>query len=221
MWIYKRDDTAGRFVLSGWAMDTLWVPLERGWNIIGAPINAVPNEEISTEPPGALISGVCFEWLAGAFSPGEYIEVDSLNPGRGHWVISRFPAELYAPYASRWSEKAGFDNEIFDIYGASPPPPPGFNGEIEMPTIPREFSVGIFPNPFNSACQITAFGEVEIFDISGRLVRKFKNGNSSDKGSGKVTYLWDACDSDMHPLPTGIYLVKPASGKAMKALLIR
>ena len=68
--------------------------------------------------------------------------------------------------------------------------------------------LSIKPNPFNASCRITAPGPVEIYDISGRLVKRL-GGSSS-----KVNEFWKGRDSDGREMPSGVYLavVKNVNG---------
>ncbi len=64
-------------------------------------------------------------------------------------------------------------------------------------TRPSDFTIEIAPNPFNSACKITAPGAIEILDIEGRLVRTLEH-------SG----IWDGTDDSGKSLPSGTYLAR-------------
>ncbi|RKZ30478.1 hypothetical protein DRQ36_05405 [bacterium] len=213
-------------ILSGWPIDTLWSPVYRGWNLIGAPIDTVPLAEISTEPPGALISGMLFDYNS---STGGYEYPTALEPGNGYWVLASDEAELWAPFASRSLSKSAGTNALFDIYGSCPPPPPSITGEEQTPEKPKKFDIEIYPNPFNSAVNITvgpsyaSHANIEIFDINGRTVADIPVGAGSKPargagGSRTLPYeiVWRPAES----LPSGIYLIKIGE-KSKKAILIR
>lgn len=100
----------------------------------------------------------------------------------------------------------------------------GFAADIsEKPKIPENISIDIRPNPFNSALQISVLGDLEkdakicIFDISGRLIKKFypnKNG----------IILWDGVSENGMNCASGIYFIRLISGKRVvtkKGMLIR
>ncbi len=81
---------------------------------------------------------------------------------------------------------------------------------------PKDYSVAVIPNPFNSSCLIEAPGNAstKIYDLNGRMVRVIKLEN----GTGK----WNTEDANGNELPSGIYLVKPdITGEIAKAILIR
>ena len=41
-------------------------------------------------------------------------------------------------------------------------------GETELP---RKSALAVYPNPFNAGCRIVSPSDIDIFDVSGRLVR--------------------------------------------------
>ena len=63
-----------------------------------------------------------------------------------------------------------------------------------------------YPNPFNSTAIISFTnlkgGEINIYDISGRLVRSFMC-----DGSGEGSVIWDATDNHSNPITSGAYFV--------------
>jgi len=71
---------------------------------------------------------------------------------------------------------------------------------------PNILKLDIRPNPFNASCTITADGDIEIFDISGRLVREFEETMAN-------SVFWDGKDEAGKELPSGIYLIRVSSGE--------
>jgi len=71
---------------------------------------------------------------------------------------------------------------------------------IDDNVLPEDFDVQISPNPFNSACVITApaNASIEIYDLQGRLIESY------ECGCAKTEMVWQP-KSD---LGSGIYLVK-------------
>ncbi|GEM_PF-2162917 len=78
---------------------------------------------------------------------------------------------------------------------------------------PEELWLTIAPNPFNSSCRISLVGsgafqspaqeaDIEIFDLSGRLVQRI----NLQKGSQNA--IWDGKDVSGRELSSGIYLVR-------------
>ncbi len=81
--------------------------------------------------------------------------------------------------------------------------------------LPKETGLSIFPNPFNAACKITAPGEVEIYDINGRLVKTLDPGTSD-------RVQWHGADERGQSLPAGVYLVRTdtANGYEIKKVTL-
>ncbi len=84
------------------------------------------------------------------------------------------------------------------------------------------------PNPFSGETSIRFSLEspqevsLELFDLRGRLVRSFGNGNPRERGEHQI--VWDGRDEQGRPLPSGVYFYKlKAGGKegSRKAILIR
>ncbi|HHS50653.1 MAG TPA: T9SS type A sorting domain-containing protein, partial [candidate division Zixibacteria bacterium] len=81
---------------------------------------------------------------------------------------------------------------------------------VSVREVPERLSLSISPNPFNAAVTIaieTGVARhaspacVEIFDISGRLVRSFR----AIKPRGDI--IWDGRDTSGAELPSGVYLI--------------
>ena len=85
--------------------------------------------------------------------------------------------------------------------------------------LPDVQTIDVYPNPFNATCAIEATGAVEIFDISGRMVRHLES-NSDGK---LARMLWDGRDAAGKKLPSGIYFVRLAgeSDGAKRIVLLR
>lgn len=92
-------------------------------------------------------------------------------------------------------------------------------GEI---TLPSEFSIFAYPNPFNSQVNLSVSGlenktaDIHIYDIGGRLVRSYPS------VSGEIR--WDGRDYTGSALSSGIYFVAARSSEdfsSTKVLLLR
>lgn len=92
-------------------------------------------------------------------------------------------------------------------------------GEI---TLPSEFSIFAYPNPFNSQVNLSVSGlenktaDIHIYDIGGRLVRSYPS------ISGEIR--WDGRDYTGSALSSGIYFVAARSSEdfsSTKVLLLR
>jgi hypothetical protein len=75
--------------------------------------------------------------------------------------------------------------------------------------VPEKIALKVYPNPFNSSCRIESNSRIEIFDLSGKLVRNF---------SGNSTYLWDGSDLRGKPLSSGLYFLKATSANDIKTI---
>jgi len=92
-----------------------------------------------------------------------------------------------------------------------------FDPDNDIDDNPRPTSYGLlksYPNPFNSTTKITfgdnQGGEIEIYDISGRLIKSLP---VDDKREGSVT--WDAKDGLGQPLASGIYIAKSKTSRGV------
>ncbi len=119
-----------------------------------------------------------------------------------------------------------------DVF-ASPHPPGGhlplaFGGDNQqsypalspvdvspLPSPTREMHLAVSPNPFShlATLSITSMpartGRIEIFDVSGRLVRHL---SVADPINGAATVVWDGRGASGAPMRDGIYLVRVTSG---------
>jgi hypothetical protein len=81
--------------------------------------------------------------------------------------------------------------------------------------------VSSYPNPFNSSTTITLnYSEggdvsIDIYDITGRLVRELNNIN---KEGGEIKAAWDATDNSGRRVSSGIYFVRVAGGNYSSAI---
>ena len=223
LWFWG-DGNLRPLVLSGWEIDTLTPPMSPGWNLIGAPADTTPVSLVGTEPPGALISGMIFEY--GSLSG--YDEAEELLTGEGYWALATESGEFWIPGdGSRHAAKLGAP----EAWNSSPPPPPTIGGKSPLP---REIGIAAYPNPFNSAVQICIscpagvgassarpgqVGGIEIYDISGRLVAdlaapsagtgadaKTPSGNPAE---GPTPVVWQPSEN----IGSGVYLVRATIGE--------
>jgi hypothetical protein len=85
------------------------------------------------------------------------------------------------------------------------------------PLVPSAFTLSAYPNPFNSATNISidgnieAVSEVAIYDITGRRIRSFEP-------ASRIT--WDGADSRGKPVSSGIYFVKATAADFETSLRI-
>ncbi len=84
---------------------------------------------------------------------------------------------------------------------------------------PDRISVWSYPNPFNSKTiiniktQMTQGGDIklEIFDIIGRLVKRFDIVESALKGGTSAQINWDASDASGKMVNSGIYFARAST----------
>lgn len=75
------------------------IPVEAGWNLIGAPYTAIRTNSIQSIPTG-IISGSFFEYKLG------YLIADSLKPTKGYWIKTTQPGSLILSSSSMIVEKS-------------------------------------------------------------------------------------------------------------------
>ncbi|MCK5833232.1 T9SS type A sorting domain-containing protein [bacterium] len=87
--------------------------------------------------------------------------------------------------------------------------------------LPKDITLQVFPNPFNSALHIELKGDIsseshiEIYDISGRLVAK---------KLAETSIIWDGISDDGFSCASGIYLVRyinPSMVSTSRAVLLK
>jgi hypothetical protein len=84
-WVKHPADTSA--ALAGIAVEADTIPVTAGWNLIGAISVPVDTGAATTAPAGIRRSG--FIGFDGLYAP-----VDSLRPGRAHWVKFAEPGTL-------------------------------------------------------------------------------------------------------------------------------
>jgi len=83
--------------------------------------------------------------------------------------------------------------------------------------IPVDYSLSAYPNPFNNATIISYSnlegGEIEIYDICGRLLRTLNMGGGKE---GEVT--WEATDTSGEKVSSGIYFARAVTSQGIAAI---
>jgi len=76
-----------------------------------------------------------------------------------------------------------------------------------------------YPNPFNSTTLLSYSnlegGDIEIYDITGRLVRILHSGGIKE---GSIT--WDATDNSGKDISSGVYFAKTMTPQGLRTLKI-
>jgi hypothetical protein len=93
---------------------------------------------------------------------------------------------------------------------------------IEAPdeTVPTDFSITAYPNPFNDALNISVYSDrataITVYDIMGRPVRTF------DISSGSNLVNWNATDNNDKSISAGIFFIgEKESGSFKKVLYLK
>jgi hypothetical protein len=102
----------------------------------------------------------------------------------------------------------------------------GIDEPMDVNVLPVEYSLDIYPNPFNSSVSIsfyTAKGGhigIAIYDVNGRLVKTLFKGGNLEKGRHRFT--WDATDAEGKAVSSGLYFAVASTpqGKVSKALTL-
>ena len=76
------------FPVDGYTFETDTIPVETGWNLVGSIYEPVPVQAVTTNPSGILTSEFYL------YDEG-YSRADSIKPGRGYWVQTDQPGEIY------------------------------------------------------------------------------------------------------------------------------
>lgn len=95
----------------------------------------------------------------------------------------------------------------------------------EKPPLGDDFTLSAYPNPFNGNIVIEIGGgdakiDIEIFDTSGKLVKKYYHSNSS----AIDRIIWDGTDQNGCDVSSGAYFIRASTGnlqKSIRAILLR
>ncbi len=129
--------------------------------------------------------------------------------------------KILAPYA------APLANERAILFTTKAPEPIFENVSEPNAKLPDKVDLKISPNPFNPILSISIVLpkseniSLEIFDVSGKLVRTLSRGKYF---AGSYRFFWDGSDDSGIFMPSGIYFVKFAGDNetiSRKALLLK
>ena len=131
-----------------------------------------------------------------------------LTDGRGY-TLERISAYRDSNDSTNWSPSR--------VLGGTPGAVNSCTGVFEEQTITDGRKLSIYPNPFNTGCEIRTYtgksATVEIYDFSGKLV--FSRRINTEKGN----IYWIPKD-----IPPGVYIIKVRTDKdfqSSKAIYIR
>ncbi len=156
-----------------------------------------------------------------------YAEIPNINTGYTDKIYFFFTAK---DSNNRFTAFPGTDRNVSFAYNP-------VSNSIEYPDRRDRADIGIipevfklhqnYPNPFNAQTVIefdvieTSFVRIQVFDILGREVRTFIQG---ELPHGEYTFRWDGSDESGSRLPSGIYfcnVTAPGYKKTIKMLLIK
>ncbi len=160
-------------------------------------------------------------------NPPEYVRVDIGS--RAVYDLNK--AEVVGPYG--WIDGVKYSGVIPGYHGFGADFTFECNDGVDSYSLPagelsvaektpRSFDISVFPNPFNSACRISAPGgvEIEILDINGRIVYNepvvAKHVSSADESNTSRAYsahtsvIWDPADN----VGSGVYFVRVTANNA-------
>jgi hypothetical protein len=181
--------TAEDLTTIGWPMDSLAIPIHRGWNMIGSISDTVPVAQISSQPPG-LATGPFFEYN------GSYSVAYNIVPGKAYWVkCTADTGILILDDRHPWKKRTG--TIVIVSTGELPPPPPTEGGIVKPPKdLPKAYSLDQnYPNPFNPATvfQYALPGDskvlLTIFNTLGQRVATLVDEVQS---AGYKSFTWNA-----------------------------
>jgi glucose/arabinose dehydrogenase len=133
--------------------------------------------------------------------------------GISDWAVGRDGALWYCKQATGLSPNSGEIDRI--ICTTTPPPPPP----------PAPLALGVHPSPavgtatFTLALDgITTSATLTLHDLSGRLVRRWRDDEFQRNPNTGLEVTWDGHDDDGHAARPGLYLVRLESGGQEKSV---
>ncbi|HUN65113.1 MAG TPA: S1/P1 nuclease [Bacteroidota bacterium] len=160
---WVRFSAVQAFSISGHAGRVDTIPVQSGWNLIGAGSVPVPVTSIFSPDSGFSVSAF-FGYAAG------YRQVDSLLPGSGYWVKASQPGRLILGAAGTSSAHRV---AVLSPQELPPLPPAG----PESRRLPASFAMfPAYPNPFNPTatvhCELPADSRlsVRVYNLLGQEV---------------------------------------------------
>jgi len=190
------------------------VDVTSGWNLIGTLTEPIPVNDILSDPPGMETSDF--------FGYDEsYMQVDTLEPGKGYWVKVDQDGKLILS----WSLNGILSQNRIKITERTemPPMPPADLANDNRKLIPGEFYLSQnYPNPFNP---ITVFryqlpiGTKVTLKVYNLLSQEIKTLVDDWQDAGYKTVEWDASN-----FASGVYFYRINAGsfiQTKKLILMR
>ncbi len=150
-------------------------------------------------------SGILWSTTTDPVPPGGYLS------GFQFKVDSQYPAEEFG--VVWWTDTMGGEGEFGAIDG--PVPLPAMATDADVDGLKQAFRIDTYPNPSRGSIRLRltqgepAAIRLEVFDVSGRLVRRIVEG-SYPAGSHEVS--WDRRRADGRRVAAGIYELRATIG---------
>ncbi len=218
------DNSRHYFEIQTTTMTSFWLALKNGWDIPRMPLAEAEYSDgtlhLTAQVDASFALGTVKVWV-------------SVDTG---WTFQDYSMHL-SPTGEFYADidlPDGFDlsNTIFfvEVNGGGfdftsnpyvPIPvkvrPAPSDDAVKEPRLPSGIEVKVSPNPFNSACRITLPDDnrthlVEIFDLSGRLIRQWAVPHQVG---------WDGTDMTGESCPSGAYFVVVDRAERIPIALVR
>jgi len=197
---WLRFGTAQTLSISGLPTASAAFAVHPGWNLIGSLGSPIPTAIITSDPPG-LVTSRFFGY------DERYFAVDTLQPGKGHWVKVGQEGTLELSVAG--VAHSGATICVIPTDELPPPAPAEFSGDESKPSkIPADFSLGQnYPNPFNPITTISfalkndALVTLKVYNTLGTEVAELMQSELMDAGDQQVRF-------DATAFPSGVYYYK-------------
>ncbi len=189
--------------MTGFAQVGDTIPVASGWNMVGSIGAGVPVTQITSNPPGLVVSPFY------TYSGG-YVSAEAIEPHKGYWVKAQQAGELML------SLNGSVQGAVQIVESAEMPPnPPEMVSTGKEEEIPTVFALEQnFPNPFNPTTvvryQVPVASQVRlvVYDVLGREVRALVD---ERRAAGYHAVVFDALG-----LASGTYICRMTAGDGGK-----
>lgn len=182
-----------------------------GWNMIGCLSEKISVSSIWSIPPGLTVSP--FFRFSTAIG---YSQSDTLVPGLGYWVKASQGGRLILNVSGTTNREAKV--HIVEN-GEQPPPPPGFEQGLALPTF---FALQQnYPNPFNPTTTIhyqlpiDTRVTLKVFNVLGQEVRTLVDDTQT---AGYRSVVWDTRNDQGNQIASGVYFYRLQTREYTKTL---
>ncbi len=225
---WLRIDKPQSLTIAGIPVYKIQSVLSPGWHLVGSPYEAVSFDNSEINPDGAITSVHGWDTNQQAVITIYPAGTEKLEPLKGYWMYATQTCTL--EIASNPVKKSPNPIQMTPMLPTLhqtllPPAPP--NMLTRGQEIAEDYTIGNFPNPFNSATQIrypqTIPGPVRIiiYNSLGHQLCVLKD-EWNAPGFYKIT--WDGRDEAGKIAPSGVYysiIQTPEVKKVCKMLLLR